>query len=44
MKLITFSNKNKSEKSSIGAFCKDHIVDFSNSNLPNNMIEFIERG
>ena len=44
MKLITFSNKNKLEKSSIGAFCKDHIVDFSNSNLPNNMIEFIERG
>ena len=38
MKLTTFTFNGTT---SIGAINGDHIVDFSNSSLPNNMIDFI---
>ena len=41
MKLVTFENNNHI---SIGAVKDDHVIDFSNSSLPNEMIEFIKLG
>ena len=41
MKLVTFTFNGTT---SIGAINGDHIVDFSNSSLPNNMIDFIALG
>lgn len=44
MKLITFSYKKDLVNKFIGAFCGDHIIDFSKSGLPNSMIDFIKIG
>ena len=41
MKLVTFTFNGTT---SIGAINGDHIVDFSDSSLPNNMIDFIALG
>ena len=41
MKLVTFTFNGTT---SIGAINGDNIVDFSNSSLPNNMIDFIDLG
>ena len=41
MKLVTFENKNNI---SIGAVKNDHVIDFSHSSLPVEMIEFIKLG
>ena len=41
MKLVTFTFNGTT---SIGAINGDYIVDFSNSSLPNNMIDFIALG
>ena len=41
MKLVTFTFNGTT---SIGAINGDHVVDFSNSSLPNNMIDFIALG
>ena len=41
MKLVTFTFNGTT---SIGAINGDHIVDFSNSSLPHNMIDFIALG
>ena len=41
MKLVTFTFNGIT---SIGAISGDHVVDFSNSSLPNNMIDFIALG
>ena len=44
MKLITFSLKNDPNISRIGAVKNDKIIDFYSSNLPNDMINFINLG
>ena len=44
MKLITFSLKDDPNISRIGAVKNDKIVDFYSSNLPNDMINFINLG
>ena len=44
MKLITFVSKNDLNTHKIGAFYNDSIIDFSSSQLPNNMIDFINLG
>ena len=41
MKLVTFTFNGTT---SIGAINGDHIVDFSDSSLPNNMIDLIALG
>ena len=44
MKLITFSLKDDPNISRIGAVKNDKIIDFYSSNLPNDMINFINLG
>ena len=44
MKLITFSLKDDPNMSRIGAVKNDKIIDFYSSNLPNDMINFINLG
>ena len=44
MKLITFSLKDDQNISRIGAVKNDKIIDFYSSNLPNDMINFINLG
>ncbi len=44
MKLITFSLKDDPNISRIGAVKNDNIIDFYSSNLPNDMINFINLG
>tara|TARA_B100000945_G_scaffold315910_1_gene315875 strand:+ start:904 stop:1812 length:909 start_codon:yes stop_codon:yes gene_type:complete len=44
MKLITFSLKDDPNISKIGAVKNDKIIDFYSSNLPNDMINFINLG
>ena len=44
MKLITFSLKDDPNISRIGAVKNDKIIDFHSSNLPNDMINFINLG
>ena len=44
MKLITFSLKDNPNISRIGAVKNDKIIDFYSSNLPNDMINFINLG
>ena len=41
MKLVTFLYQSEQK---IGAAIGDEIIDFSSSDLPQNMIEFIELG
>ena len=44
MKLLTFTTKNNSSNYKIGALYNDTVIDFSDANLPSDMISFIELG
>ena len=44
MKLLTFTIKNNSTNCKIGALHNDTVIDFSDANLPSDMISFIELG
>lgn len=44
MKLVTFSSKKDLTKTKIGSIYKDVVIDFSATDLPTNMIDFICMG
>ena len=44
MKLITFLLKNNPKSKRIGAIKNDTVIDFSSSDLPKDMINFIKLG